>query len=124
VATVVSFGTFAMLTYPYLAHMIFPHSQQVGLFLGLAVHDTSQVIGSALTYSQIYGDQVALQWATITKLSRNLCLGLVIPILSTLNARENSDQKGQWFSLTELKKHMPMFVVGFLAWQCSGLLEM
>jgi len=43
VANVVAFGTIAMLTYPYLAHSMFAHSEQVGMFLGTAIHDTSQV---------------------------------------------------------------------------------
>lgn len=115
VATVVGFGTFAMLTYPYFAHYVFTTPEQVGLFLGLAVHDTSQVIGSAMTYSQVYSDPVALQWATVTKLSRNMCLGFVIPILSTIYSRQqNPDSTATWFSVSELKKHLPIFVLGFL----------
>lgn len=115
VATVVGFGTFGMLCYPYLAHQIFSTPEQVGLFLGLAVHDTSQVIGSAMTYSQVYSSPVALQWATVTKLSRNICLGLVIPILSTLYSRQqNPDTTTTWFSVSELRKHVPTFVLGFL----------
>jgi uncharacterized integral membrane protein (TIGR00698 family) len=118
VATVVGFGTFGMLFYPYLAHYIFETPHQVGLFLGLAVHDTSQVIGSAMTYSQVYNSPLALQWATVTKLSRNMCLGLVIPILSTVYARQQHEgdaagSKGL-FSLAELRKHIPTFVLGFL----------
>merc|ERR1711907_344849 len=74
VANVVAFGTLGMLTYPYVAHALLESSEQVGLFLGLAIHDTSQVIGSALTYKMVYDDELALQVAAITKLSRNLCL--------------------------------------------------
>ena len=43
VANVVAFGLVGMLTYPVLAHNIFESPEQVGLFLGTAVHDTSQV---------------------------------------------------------------------------------
>eukprot|EP01127_Copromyxa_protea_P020061 TRINITY_DN6630_c0_g1_i1.p1 TRINITY_DN6630_c0_g1~~TRINITY_DN6630_c0_g1_i1.p1 ORF type:complete len:356 (-),score=51.59 TRINITY_DN6630_c0_g1_i1:70-1137(-) len=121
VATVVGFGTFGMLFYPYLAHFVFNTPEQVGLFLGLAIHDTSQVLGSAITYSQVYNSPIALQWATVTKLSRNICLGLVIPILSSIYARQEqalenpeASSKNSWFSLSEFKKHVPMFVYGFL----------
>lgn len=116
VATVVGFGTFGMLVYPYLAHAIFATPEQVGLFLGLAVHDTSQVIGSAMTYSQVYNSPAALQWATVTKLSRNICLGLVIPVLSTIYSRQENpgSHSGSWFSVSELRKHIPTFVLGFL----------
>ena len=46
VATVVAFGTTSMLTYPVLAHNYLPFefSEQVGLFLGIAIHDTAQVM--------------------------------------------------------------------------------
>lgn len=43
VANVVAFGTFGMLCYPYLAHSLVDHSEQVGILLGLSIHDTSQV---------------------------------------------------------------------------------
>ena len=49
VANVVLFGTFGMLALPYVAHELFPYSQQAGIFLGLAVHDTAQVTGTAMT---------------------------------------------------------------------------
>ena len=88
VANVVAFGTFGMLAYPYLAHyLLAPESAQVGLFLGTAVHDTSQVLGSAMTYKEVYGDEAALQCAAVTKLTRNLFLAGVIPGLTWASAR-------------------------------------
>ena len=54
VANVVAFGLFGMLVYPYLAHALLARSETIGLFLGTAVHDTSQVVGAALTYRQMY----------------------------------------------------------------------
>ena len=91
VANVVAFGTFGMLAYPYLAHhLLAPESAQVGLFLGTAVHDTSQVLGSAMTYKEVYGDEAALQCAAVTKLTRNLFLAGVIPGLAWASAREQA----------------------------------
>jgi uncharacterized membrane protein YadS len=43
VANVVAFGTFGMLTYPYLLHTLLSSSEQIGMVLGVAIHDTSQV---------------------------------------------------------------------------------
>ena len=48
VANVVAFGTVAMLTYPYLGNALFAHSEQIGMFLGTAIHDTSQVCGAGV----------------------------------------------------------------------------
>ena len=87
VANVVAFGLFGMLVYPYLAHALLPGSAAIGLFLGTAVHDTSQVVGAALTYRQIYGDDVVLRVATVTKLTRNLFLAAVIPLLTWMHRR-------------------------------------
>src|SRR5687768_12806976 len=54
VANVVAFGLLGMLFYPYFAHAMLPGPTQIGLFLGTAVHDTSQVVGAALSYKQLY----------------------------------------------------------------------
>jgi len=117
VANVVAFGTLGMLTYPYLAHALLGSSEQVGLFLGLAIHDTSQVIGSALTYKMVYGDEVALQVAAITKLTRNLCLAAVIPGLAYVHVR-NAGGVPKQYTFQDLKKFVPLFVVGFVGMAC------
>jgi len=88
VANVVAFGLFGMLVYPYLAHAVLTRSESIGLFLGTAVHDTSQVVGAALTYKQLYADDVVLRTATVTKLTRNIFLAVVIPVLTWLHVRE------------------------------------
>ena len=114
VANVVAFGLFGMLTYPYLAHAVLHRSETIGLFLGTAVHDTSQVVGAALTYKQVYGDDVVLRVATVTKLTRNIFLAAVIPLLTWLHMRATPSVTGgrraiSWRSL------VPGFVIGFLA---------
>jgi uncharacterized integral membrane protein (TIGR00698 family) len=113
VANVVAFGLLGMLTYPYLAHALLTHSETVGLFLGTSVHDTSQVMGAALTYRQVYGDEVVLRTATVTKLTRNLFLAAVIPLLSWWHARESGAQPGA-ARTAHWTQHIPGFVVGFL----------
>jgi uncharacterized integral membrane protein (TIGR00698 family) len=114
VANVVAFGLFAMLAYPYLAHAWLGRSETVGLFLGTAVHDTSQVVGAALTYRQMYADDVVLRVATVTKLTRNLFLAAVIPLLAWMHVRSAHIAAGttptaKWTS------YVPAFVIGFLA---------
>lgn len=113
VANVVAFGLIGMLTYPYLAHAILGSSETIGLFLGTAVHDTSQVVGAALTYKQVYGDDVVLRVATVTKLTRNIFLAAVIPILTWLHIRSQSrvGSRGIGGVATTL---VPGFVVGFV----------
>ncbi|CEF98873.1 Uncharacterised protein family UPF0324,prokaryote [Ostreococcus tauri] len=83
VANVVAYGTFGMLTYPYVAKWLFPDGgTPAGVFLGLSVHDTSQVIGAGMTFKQMYDDEAAFKAATVTKLTRNLGLAVVVPVLA------------------------------------------
>jgi uncharacterized integral membrane protein (TIGR00698 family) len=115
VANVVAFGLFGMLVYPYVAHALLASSAAVGLFLGTAVHDTSQVVGAALTYRQIYADDAVLRVATVTKLTRNLFLAGVIPVLTWTHARRSSASGGTAPRRTTWRTLIPSFVLGFVA---------
>jgi uncharacterized integral membrane protein (TIGR00698 family) len=112
VANVTLFGLAAMLTYPYFAHGLFGASSgSVGLFLGTGIHDTSQVMGAALSYKQLFGDEKAFQVAAVTKLTRNVFLVAVVPVLAYVHARR-SGGKGRRVAIGKL---FPLFVLGFLA---------
>ena len=72
-ANITIFGLIGMLFYPYLAHTFFANDPvKAGLFLGTAIHDTAQVTGAALIYSQMYDFEKVVDVATVTKLTRNL----------------------------------------------------
>ena len=114
VANVVAFGLIGMMVYPYLAHALLPGSASIGLFLGTAVHDTSQVVGAALTYRQIYADDAVLRVATVTKLTRNLFLAAVIPLLTWRHARDGHGS-GRAAAIAGWRTLVPSFVVGFVA---------
>lgn len=115
VANVVAFGLFGMLTYPYFAHALLTHSETIGLFLGTAIHDTSQVVGAALTYRQVYGDEVVLQAATVTKLTRNLFMAAVIPFVTWMHLRSATAGPHAGARRASVATLVPAFVVGFLA---------
>ena len=113
VANVVAFGLTGMLVYPYLAHWMFAGDSNLsGMFLGLAIHDTSQVMGAAMTYKQVFADEAALKIAVVTKLTRNSLLALIIPILSILSSIEKRSQSH--ISFSEIRKHVPSFVLAFI----------
>ena len=115
VANVVAFGLFGMLVYPYFAHALLERSESIGLFLGTAIHDTSQVVGASLTYRQMYGDDVVLRVATVTKLTRNLFLAVVIPLLTWMHFR-NSRPAGHAHAKTPGRQTLlPAFIIGFVA---------
>jgi uncharacterized integral membrane protein (TIGR00698 family) len=112
VACITVFGLFAMLVYPFVAHWIFGGDPlAAGLFLGSAVHDTSQVAGAAMMYQQYYRAPEALDVATVTKLLRNLSMLVVIPLLAILHHRKAASGAAPppWWTM------VPLFVVGFAA---------
>lgn len=112
VANITIFGLLGMLFYPYLAHFFFADEPiKAGLFLGTAIHDTAQVTGAALMYEQMYGSTLALDVATITKLTRNLFIIVVIPLIAYLFFRSEGRVSGnmpKWYKL------FPFFILGFL----------
>lgn len=116
VANITIFGLVGMLFYPYLANTFFVDNPiKAGLFLGTAIHDTAQVTGAALIYNQMYDIEKVVDVATVTKLTRNLFIIAVIPLVSYLffKSSKGVDNEAEqilpkWYQL------VPLFVVWFL----------
>ena len=110
VACITLFGVVAMLVYPFAAHWLFAADPfKSGLFLGTAVHETSQVAGSGLVYQEYFGDARALDVATVTKLVRNLGMLAVIPLMAIYYHRRSAAGAAPppWYTM------VPLFVIGF-----------
>lgn len=119
-ATITLFGMLAMFVYPFLAHLLFgERADLAGYFLGAAIHDTAQVAGAGLMYTQQFpvvaglDPEVALNIAVVTKLMRNLCLILAVPIMAYLYHRAKHDGKGG--PTLNWRRAIPMFIVAFIA---------
>jgi uncharacterized integral membrane protein (TIGR00698 family) len=113
VACITLFGLMTLFVYPFFSHWLFgADPRQVGLFLGTAVHDTSQVTGAGLMYQQIYGAKEALNAATTTKLIRNVFMAAVIPLMALLYHRGGDDRKRAAMSWHQA---IPFFVIAFVA---------
>lgn len=115
VATIALFGMVALFVYPFLAHLIFGNSYQAGLFLGTAIHDTSQVAGAGLTYQQQFNAPEALETAVVTKLVRNLCMIGVIPLMGVLYHRRPDAASQTDSGPMRFTDMVPLFILGFLA---------
>jgi len=113
VANITVFGVLAMLLYPYLAHLLFGSDHTAaGLFLGTSIHETAQVAGSGLIYSQIYNAPPALDTATVTKLIRNVFIAVIVPLMTIYYHRQNvTDENRQSLSFFSL---FPLFIIGFI----------
>lgn len=118
VAVITLFGVTALFTYPFLAHWLFNgNPEQIGLFLGTAIHDTSQVAGVALMYQLYYDSPVTLEIAATTKLVRNLFMGLVIPIMALVHYKRQAVVSTAKVPIPWLKwsQWIPTFLIGFIA---------
>lgn len=96
-AIVFTLNSFALLIFPLLGKWLGLSQHQFGLWSAIAIHDTSSVVGAAMSY----GDE-ALNVATTLKLSRTLW---IIPL--ALFAAVLFNNKGQ-------KIAIPYFIGGFV----------
>lgn len=111
VATVMLLGLCGVVVYPFLAHYLFASAPvSAGIFLGTAIHDTSQVVGAGLVYAQQFQSPMALTAATVAKLMRNLSLAVVVPVLAWRAARVH----GPTAEGGRVTRYVPWFVVGFI----------
>jgi len=110
IANMTVFGIISMLIYPYFANIYFNGDPLlVGLFLGTAIHETSQVAAAGLIYDQQFNSPETLNIATVTKLIRNTFLVIMIPLFALLYNR--GQQKTKSYSLLKI---FPYFVLGFI----------
>tara|TARA_B110000261_G_scaffold155996_1_gene189371 strand:- start:24 stop:1100 length:1077 start_codon:yes stop_codon:yes gene_type:complete len=110
IANMTIFGIISMLIYPYFANIYFNGEPLfVGLFLGTAIHETSQVAAAGLIYDQQFNSPETLNIATITKLIRNTFLVIMIPLFAFLYNRGRAKTKS--YSLLDI---FPYFVLGFI----------
>ena len=110
IANMTVFGVISMLIYPYFANIYFNgEPMYVGLFLGTAIHETSQVAAAGLIYDQQFNSPETLNIATVTKLIRNTFLIIMIPLFAYLYNRGKTKNKS--YSLLNI---FPYFVLGFI----------
>ena len=110
IANITLFGILSMLLYPNFANFYFEgNSLFAGLFLGTAIHETSQVAAAGLIYDQQFNSPETLNIATVTKLIRNTFLIIMIPLFAFLYNRGQTKERG--YSILSI---FPYFVLGFV----------
>jgi uncharacterized integral membrane protein (TIGR00698 family) len=119
VTCVVALGCFGMLTYPWLAHVLFADSPRAAaIFLATSIHDTSQVVGAALAYSQQFGAAEVTSVAAFTKMLRNLTMIVLIPLLGAWALRSqatNSVSGANGTPRLSRAQFLPTFLLWFVA---------
>ncbi|KRG32318.1 MULTISPECIES: YeiH family protein [unclassified Psychrobacter] len=115
VATVVVFGTIAMLLYPFLYHIgwLQPwlNAQQYGIYTGSTIHEVAQVVVAGNAVSPEVGDT-----AVVTKMIRVMMLAPFLLILSFALTKGSSDsgKKPSFMNRVQQVK-VPWFAFIFIA---------
>ncbi len=110
VATVTLLGLIAMFLLPVLGSLMHMSQKAFGIWAGLAIHQTPQVVAAGFAYGLDAG-----KTATIVKLARVCLLAPVVFLAGLMHARAQLK-----LDATAEKKHInyfhlfPMFVLGFL----------
>jgi uncharacterized integral membrane protein (TIGR00698 family) len=117
VATVTLLGLLGMFLLPPLGHMLDLTSRQFGVWAGLAIHQTPQVVAAGYAYSpkNLEYSPVAGDTATIVKMARVCLLAPVVFLLGLWHTRRKARQDGPAVARKINYVHLfPMFVLGFL----------
>jgi uncharacterized integral membrane protein (TIGR00698 family) len=107
VSTVTLFGTLAVFAYPLVGHLGHLGDAVFGLWSGIAINDTSQVVAASSAYSP-----GALDVATVVKLIRN---ALMAPLLLGIAWAWFRQMGTAGDTRAGLRRALPLFVLGFLA---------
>jgi uncharacterized integral membrane protein (TIGR00698 family) len=122
IATITLFGTLAVFLYPLIGRAFAVDPTTFGLWSGVAVHDTSQVIATGAAFGP-----EALDVATVVKLIRNALMAPLLLLIATVWAtRSRRVEDGTGDGIEEAAgstdavrrgalRAVPLFVFGFLA---------
>ena len=107
-ATVLLFDAATIVVYPVVGELLGLSDAVFGTWAGVSMFSTGPVVAVGFARSELAG-----QWATIAKLSRNALIGLLVVVYATYYSRGGT--AGEAGSLRTLWAEFPKFVPGFVA---------
>ncbi|MEE2901852.1 MAG: YeiH family protein [Myxococcota bacterium] len=120
ITTITIFGLIAIFAFPVLGHTLTMSQEEFGIWAGIAIQATPQVMAAGFAY----GDQAG-EIAVIVKLVRVLLLAPLMVILGAWYSRakqqsteEQAAQKTKWSTF------FPPFILGFIALAIANSLNL
>lgn len=107
ISVIFLFNIIAALIFPTLGVKLDMTHTGFGMWAGTAINDTSSVVAASGTWSTMFNDDTALNYATIVKLTRTLA---IIPITLVLGIIKSKDSVEKVNPL----KAFPTFILFFL----------
>lgn len=119
ISTIFLFNIIAVFLFPPLGHLMGMSDMGFGMWAGTAINDTSSVVAAGVSWSSAVGNNVALEFATIVKLTRTLMIvpiTLVLAIFTSAQLKKGSTgDTHNAVSDFKFAKVFPWFVLGFIA---------
>jgi uncharacterized integral membrane protein (TIGR00698 family) len=109
VSTILVFDAITLFAFPALGYVLGLPERVFGVWAGLSMFSTGPVTAAGFAHSEVAG-----QWATLTKLTRNVLLGGIVVAYSVLYA-ETGTRSGGRATIRSLWDNFPKFVLGFVS---------
>lgn len=112
------FNILAVFIFPAVGHLLKMSDIGFGMWAGTAINDTSSVVAAASAWSEAAKNSVALNFATIVKLTRTLMIvpiTLVIAFVMSAQARKGDAEHRTESIGSSIMRTFPWFILGFLA---------
>lgn len=113
ISTIFLFNIIAVFIFPPLGRLIGMSDTGFGMWAGTAINDTSSVVAASAAWSSAAGNDTALVFATIVKLTRTLMIVPIVLALALYRTRKSKQEKGA--AGFAFAKVFPWFVLGFAA---------
>ncbi|MHB1275867.1 MAG: YeiH family protein [Candidatus Humimicrobiaceae bacterium] len=113
ISTIFLFNIVAVFFFPALGRLFGMSDVGFGMWAGTAINDTSSVVAAGASWSSVAGNNTALAFATIVKLTRTLMIVPITLVLAIYTARKS--KKTTEGSTFRFSKVFPWFVMGFVA---------
>lgn len=107
ISVIFLFNIIAALIFPTLGVKLGMTHTGFGMWAGTAINDTSSVVAASGTWSTMFNDDTALNYATIVKLTRTLAIIPITLVLGIVKSKENTKK-------VSILKTFPTFVLFFL----------
>ena len=111
ISTIFLFNIIAVFIFPSLGHLMGLSDTGFGMWAGTAINDTSSVVAAGASWSAAAGNDAALNFATVVKLTRTLMIVPVTLLLAVIVARNSKHSGAGDF---DLRKVFPWFVLLFI----------
>ncbi|MDO5516504.1 MAG: YeiH family protein [Clostridium sp.] len=108
ISVIFLFNVIAAFLFPALGTYFNFNDIGFGMWAGTAINDTSSVVAAGQTWASSHGSDVALNYATIVKLTRTLAIIPITLVLALYRSKKNASTS------VKLTKIFPWFVLFFL----------